>query len=509
MDSPKPNIVFILTDDLGYGDVGCNNPDSRIPTPNIDRMAGRGMNFSDAHASSAVCTPSRYSILTGEYCWRSQLKSSVLWAYDPPIIETGKPTVAGFLREHGYSTTAIGKWHLGMEWELKDGRKVTDALGDLPLGSLGNLEERLALADQLNYRGRLGGGPVDHGFDHYFGIDVPNFPPYTWFEDDRLAEIPTAPKGEAIFGHGGLMIENWSHEAMLPAFARRSVDFIKEQAGQDKPFFLYLALTSPHTPVCPNEAFKGSSQAGEYGDFVVETDHVVGQVIEALEASGQLDNTLVIFTSDNGPECSPPLKIGAYERVQEYDHYSMGELRGVKRDAWEGGHRVPFIAQWPAVCPAGRQCEQTICLGDLFATVIDMLDTPCPADAAPDSISFLSLLEGQTGKPTRDHLIHHSCTGLFAIREGEWVLIDSPTGQDTHGATDWPGEPDWFKQQRGYREHDQPAELYNLAEDIKEAHNRFAQEPERARAMLRKLREIQGEEARCAIRHIPDSFLSE
>ena len=296
MPKTTPNIIYILADDMGYGDMGCNNPDSKIPTPNLDQLAAQGMRFTDAHAPSSVCTPSRYALLTGRYCWRTPLKNSVLWPYDPPLIEPDRLTVAELLRRQGYRTACIGKWHLGWEWATRDGKPAHEGTA---IGKL-DRELREEREQQVDFGKPLRGGPIDCGFDTYFGVDVPNFPPYTWFEQDLLAGEPTEPKPDDMFGWPGVMKPGWTLEDMIPEFVRRVVSYI-ESSGPE-PFFLYFPLTSPHTPIVPNKPFIGRSGSGLYGDFVCEVDWVVGQVMSALNRRGIADDTLLIFTSDNGPE---------------------------------------------------------------------------------------------------------------------------------------------------------------------------------------------------------------
>ena len=482
MPRQKPNIIYILADDMGYGDMGCNNPGCKIPTPHLDRLAAQGMRFTDAHASSSVCSPSRYALLTGRYCWRTPLKSSVLWPWDPPLIEADRPTVAKLLRQQGYRTACIGKWHLGWEWATKDGKP---AYGDAPIGLL-DREQRQALERNIDYSQPIGGGPLACGFDYYFGVDVPNFPPYTWFEQDRLATAPTEQKPEEMFGLPGAMKPGWRLEDMVPEFVRRARAYIAE-ANSD-PFFLYLPLTSPHTPIVPNEDFIGRSGAGLYGDFVCEVDWVVGEIMAALDEQGLADDTLLIFTSDNGPECSRAAAGGCYEHVRQFGHYSMAHLRGAKRDTWEGGHRVPFVARWPGVTPAGSVCDQLALLGDFMATCAELTGAQLPSGAAEDSISVLPLLQGQVDEPVRRSAVHHSCAGRFAVRQDDWVFIDAPSGDDNR-------EPDWFKAERGYSDHDFPGELFNLKDDIAERQNLYGQHPDIVRNMSRRLEEIkvQGE----------------
>ena len=465
----SPNIIYIFADDMGYGDMRCNNPDSRIPTPNLDRLAQRGMRFTDSHASSAVCTPSRYSVLTGRYNWRSRLKHGIVWQWDASLIEEGRETVASLLKKQGYHTACLGKWHLGWDWPTLDGSHPNDTL---PFGVIGCYPDRTDFGENIDYAGRIGGGPVDRGFDTYFGVDVPNFPPYTWFENDRLTDIPTVEKPESMYGNAGKMVPNWDLEKMIPEFTRRAVDLVEARAKAGEPFFLYFPLTSPHSPIVPNKEFQGKSGAGNYGDFVCEVDWVVGQVYDALERTGQLDNTLLIFTSDNGPEGRTPDDLGAFERIRESDHYSMGELRGIKRDAWEGGHRTPFVACWPDVIPAGTVCEQPVCLVDLMATCAEITGAELADDAGEDSVSMLPLLRGEVDRPTRRTVIHHSLSGKFAVRKGKWVFIDAPSADESE-------EPDWFREQRGSESvGDQAGLLYDLSSDLAERHNLYAEHPE-------------------------------
>jgi arylsulfatase A len=495
-----PNIIYILADDMGYGDMQCNNADSKIPTPNLNRLASRGMRFTDAHAGSSVCTPSRYSILTGRHCWRSRLKKGIVWEWDAPLIEPGRPTVASFLRDQGYRTACLGKWHLGWDWPTLDGRHPNETL-TFGQNDREVREKRNQFGDQIDYSKPISGGPVDRGFDSYFGVDVPNFPPYAWFEDDHLTGVPTEEKPEDMYGNPGQAVAGWELEAMIPEFTRRAVEFIEANATDETPYFLYFPLTSPHSPIVPNEEFKGKSGCGNYGDFVCEVDWVVGQVMDALERVGTAENTLLIFTSDNGPERRTPDDIGVYERVREHQHYSMGDLRGMKRDTWEGGHRVPFVASWPAITPAGTQTDQTVCLNDLIATCADITGASLPPDAGEDSVSILSLLKGETDEPTRDCIVHHSMSGKFAIREGDWVFIDSPTGGDNE-------EPDWFRQERGYMPHDSPGELFNLKDDLSERYNRYQEEPELVEKLSARLSRIKaGEESQAS--NAPEAELTE
>jgi arylsulfatase A len=473
MNSTRPNIIYILADDMGYGDMGFNNPNCKIPTPNLDRLAAQGMRFTDAHAGSSVCTPSRYSVLTGRYSWRSRLKSGIVWEWDGSLIEPDRLTVAGMLKAEGYRTACFGKWHLGWDWTTKDGSHPNDTLSF----GVREKDERYAFGlENIDYTAPIKGGPVDRGFDAYFGVDVPNFAPYTWFRDDRLTEQPTEEKPPQMYGNPGKACPEWVLEKMIPEFTRRVVEYIEEaaasaQAGGGAPYFLYYPLTSPHSPIVPNDRFKGMSAIGNYGDFVCEVDWVVGQVMDALDRTGTRENTLLIFTSDNGPENRTSDDLGVYERARITGHYSMGDLRGIKRDAWEGGHRVPFTASWPAVVPQGTVCDQLIGLGDLMATCAEITGADLPDDGAEDSVSTLPLLRGEIDTPVREFAIHHSMRGKFAVRKGDWVYIDDPNGGDNE-------EPEWLRKERGYTAHEAPGELFNLRTDYSERENLYLDRPE-------------------------------
>jgi arylsulfatase A-like enzyme len=458
----KPNIVYILADDLGYGDPGCYNKDSRIPTPNLDRLAREGMRFTDAHAPTSVCTPTRYAILTGRYSWRTRLQRNVLGPWDAPLIAPERLTVAKLLQQHVYATACIGKWHLGVTYATTDGQPPSGGAKN----PMSNVDFSKPIAD----------GPMTRGFDHYFGTFVPNYPPYCFIEDDHTVGIPTEREGtrEEQFNILGPMVPGWKLVNILPELTRHAVKWIEDTAKSGKPFFLYLPLTSPHFPVVPAPEFVGKSKAGAYGDFVFQTDWTVGQVLDALKRAGVAENTLVIFTSDNGPEVVE-INPGAYDRAQRFRHYSMGALRGAKRDAWEGGHRVPFIARWPGRIKAGAVSDETMCHVDFMATVAAILGEKLPDNAAEDSVNILPVLLGeQRTSPAREATVHHSGNGKFAIRKGDWVFIDAPSGDD-NGAR---GEPQWLKDERGYTKHDQPGELFNVHDDLAERHNYFAENPE-------------------------------
>jgi len=495
----RPNIIYILADDMGYGDMKCNNPDSKIPTPNLDKLASEGMRFTDAHASSSVCTPSRYGILTGRYCWRTALKRSVIWSWDLSLIEPDRVTVGKLLQQNGYKTACFGKWHLGLNWETLDGAPPNQGVD---CGVL-DLEKRYELGKNIDYTKPFRGGPVDCGFDYYFGDDAPNLPPYTYFENDTLSIQPTEESADDIYGHKGFMAPGWNQEEETPEFTRRAVKYIEESG--DEPFFLYYALTGPHTPLVPTPEFRGNSDAGDYGDFMCEMDWSVGEIMNALDRKGIADNTLFIFTSDNGPE-PQPCRIergGAYYRIEDYGHYSMAHLRGAKRDTWEGGHRVPFIVRWPEVTPAGTVCDQLVSLADFICTCADILETELPEGAAEDSTTIYSLIKGDTTNAVRDSMVHQSCSGKFAFRKDNWVFINNPTGDDNRNV------PDWLNEERGYTKHNFPGELFDVRADISERKNLYGDYPEIVKELSDQLKETINGDCEYQECYQPDNHLSE
>ncbi|WP_367873986.1 sulfatase-like hydrolase/transferase [Luteolibacter sp. Populi] len=451
----RPNIVYILADDLGYGDVASYNAGSKIPTPELDKLAKQGRRFTDAHSPSSVCTPTRYALLTGRYAWRSPQKTGVLSPWGRPLIDKDRLTIATFLKQNGYRTAAIGKWHLGWTWPTHDGQAPASG------------QDRLSNVD---FTKPVADGPVTRGFDYYFGVDVPNYPPYVYIENDRVQGIPSVTN-RPEYNRPGPMLPGWDWGDVLPEITRRAEHYIEDSAKRPDPFFLYLPLTSPHYPVVPTAEFKGKSGAGDYGDFVMQTDWTVGRILDALDRSGAAANTLVIFTSDNGPEVSGEVRPGVYDRIRQYGHSSAGPLRGAKRDLWEGGHRVPFLTRWPGKIPAGTVSTETISHVDLFATVAALLEKTLPPAAAPDSFNILPALRDEpTTGPLRPATVHHGINGSLAIRRGDWVLIDAPSG-------DLNREPEWRKEEWKISSHQQPAELFNLKEDPQQRSNRYADQP--------------------------------
>lgn len=471
--APKPNIVFILADDLGYGDVRCLNPHGKIPTPRLDQLAASGMTFTDAHSSSAVCTPTRYGLLTGRYNWRSRLKNGVQGGMSPPLIEPGRLTVSAFLQQHGYHTACIGKWHLGMDWPLKPGAPLFN-----------DKIEKGADGWNVDFTKPIVRGPTRFGFDYYFGISASlDMIPYAFIENDRVTELPTVDKSfPMLLGHTnqtrrGPAAAGFEAVKVLPEFTRWSVTYIEQRADQAKkgsPFFLYLPLAAPHTPTIPTQEWHRKSGLNAYGDFVMQTDAAVGTVLDTLDRLGLANNTLVLFASDNG--CSPAAK---YNELLAGGHNPSALFRGTKADIFEGGHRVPFFVRWPARVKPGSQSEQIISLNDFFATCAAILGQDLPGNAAEDSVSFLPALEGRATKPLREALVHHSINGSFAIRQNQWKLALCADSGGWSAPT--PGSPA-AKQL--------PAvQLYDLSNDTGETNNLAAAHPEiveRLTALLEK-----------------------
>lgn len=463
----KPNIVLILADDLGYGDVGFLNPKSKIPTPHLDELAGEGMSFTNAHAPAAVCTPTRYSILTGRYPWRSRLKQGVLWIWDDPLIEPGSFTMGGMLGEAGYHTALIGKWHLGWDWPTLDGKEPN----------------RQTHGKNVDFTGTIPGGPVDRGFDFYFGDDVPGFPPHAFIGNDRLVEPPDA-WNETGPGIPGPMAEGWKYENLLPDVTEKAVSYLQERAAMEaeQPFFLFFSLTAPHTPIAPVEEVSGKSEAGRYGDFVYQLDRSVGRVLHTLDSLGISENTLVLFSSDNGAiPVDGTNYTGRFGSLYEYGHDPNGELRGVKSDAWEGGHRVPLVARWEHQIPAGSESDELVSLTDLAATFADLTGTSLADTVATDSYSLLPLLLDQPGAKGRANLVTQSGNGILSYHRDPWKLVLSsgsggswskPTGELPH-RVDVDGDTVWKNVQ-----------LYNLQNDREEQVNLAARHPRLVEAMI-------------------------
>ena len=449
----KPNIVIILADDLGYGDVKCFNSGSKIPTPNIDALAEAGTMFTDAHSPSAVCSPTRYGLLTGRYAWRSKLKNGVLGGLSPRLIEPNRLTVAQILKDNGYHTAAIGKWHLGMDWTLKPDKKVTE-LGVEPRDQVFNVE----------YDKPIKNGPNSVGFDYYFGISASlDMVPYTYIENDKVVANPTEDRDFAMmFGkengprtRKGPTAPGFEANDVLPMLRDKAVSYIGERAKEKKPFFLYLPLTAPHTPILPTKDWlKKSNTDTPYMDFVMATDAVVGDVLAALKKHGFEDNTLVIFTSDNG--CSPSADFPALAKLGHNPNYVF---RGYKADIYEGGHHLPFIVRWPGKVKAKGESKALAVHTDILATCADVIGVKLPDDAGEDSVSLLPAL-GVTKGSIREALVVHSAQGFFGVREGKWKLCLCP------------GSGGWSDPRPGREPDDAPdVQLFDLEKDIGERTN--------------------------------------
>lgn len=446
----RPNLVYIFADDMGVGDVSCFNEHARWTTVNIDRLAAEGMACTDVHASSAVCTPSRYSVLTGRYNWRSILKSGVTGGYSRPILESGRTTVASVLKERGYRTACVGKWHLGLEWRLKDG------------GIASTYQDE----DQVDFSAPITDGPINHGFDNFFGISASlDMPPYVYIENDRSTSVPTKScesSGGKIYMRAGRIGDDFRPEDVLPELTRRVEQLIDTYAKDDKPFFIYFPLPAPHTPILPTDTFRGQSGANEYGDFCLQVDDTVGRVMEALDKHGLAGKTIVIFTADNG--CSPMVDL---EELAACGHYPSYVYRGHKADIYEGGHRIPFVVRWPEAIEAGSTAGQTFCLTDLTATMAEITGYRLPDNAAEDSASSLAIWNGTATGPVRDATVHHSINGSFSIRKGKWKLEMCP------------GSGGWSDPKPGCENEAllPPVQLYDLSADIGERKNLHAEYP--------------------------------
>ena len=452
----RPNIVLVLADDLGYGDVSCYNQQAKFKTPNVDRLAAQGTRFTDVHTPTSVCTPTRYGILTGRHCWRTRLQRGVLNDYDFPLIAPDRLTLPALLAQHGYHTACVGKWHLGFDWNIAERDLALFKFGyrkDVPVKATA---AQLA-AWQATFAHPLTGGPVHRGFQSYFGPDVPNMPPYGFIRDDRLTAVPSVlkPAGDisdvgnkTTTGPAGPMVAGWQFDKIMPSLVREAEAVIARSAATKQPFFLYFALTAPHFPVVPSLAFRGRSGVCDLADFIIETDAALGRIMAALEKHGIADNTILIFTSDNGPA------INSRTPLTKAGHSGSGPLRGMKASIYEGGHRVPFIARWPGHTSAGTVSDELICQTTFMATCAELLGVKLPENAGEDSYSMLALLRGERpAQPTHPAVIHNPGARLFAIRQGPWKMIAMPDGKD---------------------------ELYDLAADLGETKNVIVEHREKA-----------------------------
>ena len=429
----KPNIIYIICDDLGYGDIQCLNPKKgKIPTPHVDKLATQGMVFTDAHSGSSVCTPTRYGVLTGRYSWRTKLQSGVVQGFAPCLITKDRPTVPGFLKKNGYDTAIIGKWHLNFKYlDPQNGKEYSRAkYKSPPVGA------------------KIPDGPIHRGFNYFHGFH-------------HARNMEAVIENDEVIAHDPVI-------NMLPRLTRKSVEYIESRKDSKKPFFLYVPLGSPHTPIVPTPEWEGKSGLGMYGDFVMQTENVVGEIQKALTEIGQVGNTLIIFTSDNG--CSKAAGIG---ELAKQGHIVSADLRGSKADLWDGGHRIPFIVKWPGKVKPGSESDQLICLTDLFATMTDLLGQKALENGAEDSVSFLPALYGKKIVSTRKGVIHHSISGHFAYRQGPWKLLLAKAS----GGWTSPRE----KQAPAGSS---PGQLYNMSTDLGEKKNLFKEKPEMVASLL-------------------------
>ncbi|CAH8283043.1 arylsulfatase A-like enzyme [Mariniflexile fucanivorans] len=442
-DNKAPNIIFILADDLGYGDVSSLNENSKIKTAHIDKLASQGASFTDAHTSSAVCTPTRYGILTGRYNWRSTLKKGVIQGYSEALIPQDRTTIGKVLQANGYKTAAIGKWHLGWDWA--------------------NIE---AGEDKIDYTKKIKNGPTTLGFDYWFGFcGSLDMAPYVWVENDQPTMVPTkftSNTGQGMWRNGPTS-DDFVHEEILGQITSKSVEYIAENANGDKPFFLYMPLSAPHTPILPTAEFKGKSGLDNpYGDFVLMVDWSVGEIMKALEKQGIADNTIVVFTSDNG--CSPQAN---FKQLATKGHNPSYVYRGTKADIFEGGHRVPFIVRWPSKVKQDKS-DQLVCTTDFFASVTDALDIKNGATMAEDSFSFLPALKVKSNATVRESIVHHSINGSFAYRKGDYKAVFC---SDSGG---WSFPKINTDEAKGLPKF----QLYNLKNDIAEKNNLEGSQPQ-------------------------------
>lgn len=453
LDADQPNIIFILADDMGYGDIHRFNPGSAIPTPHLDKLSAQGMMFTEAHSGSALSTPTRYGLLTGRYSFRSSLKKGVLGGFSKPLIEKDRPTIASLLKSRGYHTAIIGKWHLGLGWQTTDGSEAE--------------ENNTAFDKPLTYT------PNDAGFDKSYILPASlDMVPYVYIEDRNVVDpIMTVIEGvdspRGHFWRTGKASQSFSIEKTLDHFTNKAKQYIRERSSSKQPFFLYMPLTAPHTPWLPADKFKGVSGAGDYGDFVVHVDDVVGQVTSLIDSLGIKEKTLIVFTSDNGADWNSTDKAA-------YPHLANYIFRGRKSDAWEGGHHIPLIIQYPKVISSGKTSDALVCMTDFFATFAETTGANTPLWAAEDSKSFLQVLNGSS-KTSRSEVIHHSGDGYFAIRQGRWKFIDCS------------GSGGWSSAEK---ETLPPGQLYDMQTDPEEKNNLYDKYPQKVEELKKLLNTI-------------------
>ena len=482
LEAKVPNILLILADDLGYGDVGCYNPKSKVPTPNLDKLANEGIRFTDAHSPSTVCTPTRYSLLTGRMAFRLNYRGVFTGVGGPCLITPGRLTLASLLKQQGYSTAMFGKWHVGLTAYDKAGNAIN--------------QNGLAAVQRIDYSRELKGGPIDHGFEQFFG--TASCPTtdwlYAYIEDNRIPEPPTHIVDRSALpkhpysrdNRPGMIAPNFDLEEVDMVFLKKSQQFLRRHAieSPEKPFFLFHSMQAVHLPSFPANEFKGKTKAGPHGDFIFQMDHIVGELMEALDNHGFSENTLVIFASDNGPEVPTTIAMR-----RDHHHDGARPWRGVKRDQWEGGHRIPFIARWPSRITADTISSQTLCLTDLFATIAAITGAKIPSQAAEDSFNLLPALLGKDdGKPIRDYTLHQTISLALAIRKGDWKYLDHKGS----GGNNYSRGGEWGMNQFALpkKSPDAPGQLYNLNEDPGETNNLYHKHFNLVMSLKAKLEEL-------------------
>jgi arylsulfatase A-like enzyme len=469
-DTPKqakPNIIIILADDLGYGDVGCYNPESKVATPNLDRLASQGIRFTDSHSPSTVSTPSRYSLLTGRMAFRIPYKGVFAGVGGPCLIKEDQLTLPQMLRNQGYSTAMTGKWHVGLSFFDNDGQRITK----------GGVEG----VKMIDYSRAIPDGPVNRGFDQFYGTaccPATDFL-YAFIDGDRIPVPPTGMLDKSNLprhpyaedNRDGMIAPNYDLEELDMVFLKKSLEFLNDYAKKqpEKPFFLFHSMNAVHLPSFAAKQFQGSTKAGPHGDFIYELDYIVGELMKTLDRLGMADNTVVMFSSDNGPEVTSVVNMRA-----DYGHDGARPWRGVKRDQWEGGHRVPFIVRWPGKIASGSTSDQTVCLTDIMATCAAITGTALPDSAAQDSFNILPLLlNKESGGTVRPYTLHQTISLALAIRKGPWKYLDHRgSGGNNYN------NPELKPFALADNAPDAPGQLYNLESDPRETVNLYFKHPE-------------------------------
>ncbi len=469
VDTP-PNILFILADDLGFGDLACYNPESKIPTPNLDKLAADGMRFTDAHSPSTVCTPTRYSILTGRMQFRTGVKGVFTGIGGPCLISKDRLTLPQMLRDAGYATACIGKWHIGMSFFDSEGKHIT---GD-----------GVKAVQRIDYSRSIPDAPIHRGFDIFYGTACcPTTDHlYAFIDGDQIPVPPTQLLDKAtIPSHPysndcrlGMVAPNFKHDEVDLVFLKKSIAFLEDhiKITPEKPFFLYHSMQAVHLPSLAAKQFRGKTTSGPHGDFIFEMDHIVGELLSTLERLGVADNTLVIFASDNGPEVPTILNMR-----KTHNHDGARPWRGVKRDQWEGGHRTPFIVRWPGKVKVGTTSDQLTSLTDVMATCAAITGASLPHDAAEDSYNMLPVWLGTHGKePIRRFMLQQTMSHAMSIRDNQWKYLDHKgSGGNRYERTGSWGMKPYALQDT---DPDAPGQLYNLTTDPGETTNLYSKHPE-------------------------------